>query len=167
MIIEWREKINLLEEDKIDYVINKFNDLCNCSITETGRKVVKRWFKKYSFDEIIDALETSFDQYCKLDKNGEIEDESKQKIFDYIPKICRGKRYLSSNPELKEMYYINAILKNRFYITKPWESRKLIEEVLLTKFDPEELKRISQDVKTYTEWKGIMGKILEGRSDEI
>jgi hypothetical protein len=76
-------------------------------------ELVLKWnmpktIKKYGINEVIESTKLSFKQY--YDKN----DENIAKIIDFIPRICARRLEQKDKPFLSKIFYIKAIMRNRF-----------------------------------------------------
>ena len=72
MMIEWRESLNNLDDDIAQKIADYFGGQANCDVNETGLKKIKQWTKKFTYQQILEAVELSVNQYVKKGTNDEI-----------------------------------------------------------------------------------------------
>lgn len=160
MMMEWRENLSDLEQDKVDIIAEKWEETTNYSLNENGEKKIKKWLKKFELNLILDCLDISADQYLKTDKEGDYTHESVEKAFNFIPRIAANKTKQEEAPYLKDLYYIRGIMRNRFnyineaqainYLIKAYENGASIES----------LKNVVIDCKHWTDFKNTIEVFL-------
>ena len=92
MMIEWRESLNNLDDDIAQKIADYFGGQANCDVNETGLKKIKQWTKKFTYQQILEAVELSVNQYVKKGTNDET-----NKAFDMVPRICAAKKTPNRN----------------------------------------------------------------------
>jgi hypothetical protein len=124
MMTKWRDEMISLEEEQINYINRRIDELTGHSLNEIGKNDMRKTVKKYGFDMTLEALEKSAIQYLQYDKNDKLVVSSVDKFVSYIPRICNGIKIEQNNPEVKELAYICGIARNRFSYydkQKAWE----------------------------------------------
>ena len=163
MMMKWREGLSSIEETKFKYALEKWSYLAHpFSPTESGEKILKIIIKKYPLETVLDAIETSTDQYLEKDKDGKFTEKSVGKAFDYIEKICANKKREQEKPYLKDLYYVRGILKNRLSSLNMWKTLDLLEEAYSHGFDLEELKKLAKEVRSWTEFRNAIEDFISG-----
>jgi len=116
---QWRDELAKLDECEIDYFNNELKRLYNHSLTEIGRKNVKRMIKKHTLQKCIGMM-------SKLYEEGKDSDD----IVNYIEKCLKMQNVFNEKPYLKEVFYIRKILLNRFDVNnhQKHELLKAIED---------------------------------------
>ena len=146
MMVDWQNELLNLEQDYLSELKSFFSKEVNFSITKHGDMLLKKWLDKYGFGLLLDSMKKSISQYLELDDDGRTEWESAQKIFEYIPKICKNTLLQEKDPQLKNINYILKILRNKFgYLNNSnyWRCKELIRD-LLDVITFEEIKRLAQ-----------------------
>jgi hypothetical protein len=166
MMREWRESLVDFEQDKMDIIKEKWSDLTGYHANKTGEKIIKRWLKRYDMNTILDSMGSSTDQYLRTDEDGDYTQESVEKTFNYIGRICSNKEKYKDKPHLKDLYYIRGILRNRLHYCNEHQALKLLEEAYHKGASMESLKGLALDVKNWTQFKGVVEDFLEGEQDE-
>ena len=157
MMLEWRESLNNLDENCVDAVANIFNDFTNWSVSEQGRKKIKKWIKDFSLIEVMDATETAIDTYYTGSEDSWIE------AFNKISGICYVRRNQQNNPQ---MYYVNytikALTNKGFYVDKV-KIKIYIQENVVTNEDFETLKAVIKESRNWTDFRKKAQDCLGGK----
>ena len=140
MMLNWRKELSDLDNELIDALVDEIESVSGVEVLEQGIKEVRKWFKKYDFDILLDSIEASFLQY-----------EDASKAFNMIPRIA----YYKSNPDKQvnpELFYIRGILRNRpSYLDDKKALHLLIKANQF--IDDSELKEIALMCKNWTEFR--------------
>lgn len=161
LMVKWREglkKLDDLQVNEIEKIMYAETGRC---LSEYGRGEVAKWIKKYGFPEVLESAGISRHQYLQ-DGN----DESLNKMFNYIPRICSSRKYESKNPHLKQLYYIRAIVRN----TCSYCNEKAAIIILQNAYDAgvpiDEIKDMACSSRNWTSWKLGMEELVEIYSEE-
>lgn len=160
MMIEWRESLNNLDDDIAQKIADYFGGQANCDVNETGLKKIKQWTKKFTYQQILEAVELSVNQYVKKGTNDET-----NKAFDMVPRICAAKkRQTETGEDLSHLYYIRGILRNRVYCNDQVAIQLLKEanELCITESEPKEIALTSAN---WTEWRETMQELIGSTKD--
>ena len=160
MMIEWRESLNNLDDDIAQKIADYFGGQANCDVNETGLKKIKQWTKKFTYQQILEAVELSVNQYVKKGTNDET-----NKAFDMVPRICAAKkRQAETGEDLSHLYYIRGILRNRVYCNDQVAIQLLKDANELCIADSE-LKEIALTSANWTEWRETMQELISSTKD--
>lgn len=155
MMIEWRESLNNLDDDIAQKIADYFGGQANCDVNETGLKKIKQWTKKFTYQQILEAVELSVNQYVKKGTNDET-----NKAFDMVPRICAAKkRQTETGEDLSHLYYIRGILRNRVYCNDQL-ALQLLKQANDLCVSEDELKEIALTSKNWTEWRETMQELI-------
>ena len=162
MMMEWREELLKLEDEKTQYLKNKFETLTNRIVTDYGVIELSKLLKKFPFEMLLDAIDASTSQYLVLkdDCVSEYTSESASKAFLYIERICRCKQNDEKFPEAKDLYYIRGILRNRIPYCDDKKAIYMLMEAYRLGVEIEDLKIIAKEVKNWTQFKERMNEII-------
>src|SRR4030067_3248100 len=153
MMVEWQYSLIDLDEEATQKAGEFWDELVMpYVINKTGEKLLQQWIKRYGLAVVLESIRASPEQYLKTDENGKLTHESAGKAFDYIPKVCAGKKRFDSKPYLRELYYIRGIMKNRFSYLNEWKAIEIMEAAHKAGVDIEEIKQVALDSKNWTEW---------------
>jgi hypothetical protein len=163
MMIGWRNGLSNLTDSSIDAFCDKLNeDTCGGHyINDKGRLKVRKWLKKYSLQQILDAWDTAFTQYVEFDKQGAAVPGSVEKAFDYVPRILSVEKRMEDKPYLKDLFYIRGILRNRLHYCNEFEALKLLERAHLAGGTIESLREHAKTAPNWTVWREYMMHFLE------
>ena len=160
MMIEWRESLNNLDDDIAQKIADYFGSQANCDVNETGLKKIKQWTKKFTYQQILEAVELSVNQYVKKGTNDET-----NKAFDMVPRICAAKkRQTETGEDLSHLYYIRGILRNRVYCNDQ-VAIQLLKEADELCIAESELKEIALTSANWTEWRETMQELIGSTKD--
>lgn len=160
MMIEWRESLNNLDDDIAQKIADYFGGQANCDVNETGLKKIKQWTKKFTYQQILEAVELSVNQYVKKGTNDET-----NKAFDMVPRICAAKkRQTETGEDLSHLYYIRGILRNRVYCNDQ-VAIHLLKEANELCIAESELKEIALTSANWTEWRETMQELIGSTKD--
>lgn len=131
-------------------------------LNKTGLANLKKWIKRFSLSEIIDAMQTSSAQYLKFGE-GNVSPTAKsvEKAITYIPRICTFRRKVEEKPYLSKLYYIRGILRNRLSYLNEWKSIKIMEEAHLLGVPTEEMQEMAKQVTSWTQFQNATASLRE------
>lgn len=169
MMMEWREGLQNIEQDKIDIIIEKFEEIVYpFTLNDKGVKTAKKMIKKFDLNLILDCIEISTNQYLKYDsKTEQYTSETVEKSWKYIEKIATNKLRGEEKPYLKDLYYIRGILKNRLSYLDLNKAIKYLELAHVEAgYSIESLKELSLEVKNWTDFRDSIENMLEDEGIE-
>lgn len=154
MMLAWRDSLKTLDDDIIDEVSVRLEAyVIGHHINDHGKSMIRKWLKKYSIDELLDAAEIA---EKKLDVSRS--NESVEAFFNSIPRICATKRL----PEAKQrLLYARGILRRRMYVNEA-QVMKLMENAVAAGLDVEELIEFTKEVRKWTEFRNEMEVVANG-----
>jgi hypothetical protein len=144
MMLQWKEGLANINEQQVDAIAKRFNEMAGYGITEAGKRKIKKWIKEFGLNEVYDCVEISCDQYLRATE-GKNTHQSVEKAFSYIPRIAYTRKQLREHPEKQDFMYIRGILKNRMYMNSAewYDSMSIIEEAYNLGASIDELKNIA------------------------
>lgn len=151
MMLEWRNGISKLEDREVDALLEYAKDTYGCIINENGKKKVRLWVKKYSFDDLVSAMDEAFgNPFYTFEES-----------FQNIPKYA----YYRKNPiseDAKQILYLRKILINRLSYVDKTRAYGLIEKALYQYNVPyDEVKRICCTCRSWTSFTESLEEIME------
>lgn len=115
MMVQWKEGLMDIEHDTIAELSKHWTKLTGYSWNDNGLKTMRRHCKKYSYIEIIEAMDISAEKYIEFGNDGIATEESWENAFDKIGGILY---YHNQTPEEREVEQIKMYCKNsrmRYY----------------------------------------------------
>lgn len=154
MMLAWRDSLAGLNEELVDETAARIEQFIpGNTVNEAGKSHVRKWLKKYSFEEIMFAAEIADE---KLPPSPDQEDI--QSFFFSIPKICAVKRLPEAAQRLR---YARGILRNRIYVNEK-QVMKLMQDAVAAGLDVEELIDYAKEVRNWTEFRAEMEAVANG-----
>jgi len=166
MMMEWREGLIQIDNDKLAIAQEKFEEAALCTVNENGLKKLRTMIKKFPFDIVLDSIDVSVNQYLKSDGEGYYTSESIEKAFNTIGKICTNKLKDREKPYLKDLYYIRGILRNRLTYFDDHKAFALLERAYLAGASIESLREFSKEVRNWTDFRIELEDFIERHEDE-
>jgi hypothetical protein len=113
MMLQWRDESERLKIDVVQTVVDRIAQKTGLEPNESGRGHIRRWLKRFGLDEVLSALDESFDIYLK--HNGDsVDPDSWELAFAKAPAIANIKRQAAEKPYIPQLCYIQGILRRRF-----------------------------------------------------
>lgn len=156
LMMQWKKELKNFDNTQAEYLKEYIEDSLLGGITDNGFESIKKWLKKYSLNELVEATDKAVEIY---------EGKEKEFIFSKIERIA----YYTKNPVpnyVKQSRYIIAILRNRglYYdenyvrrVTKMWEGAGK---------EFEDLKSAAAYSGTWSAFKEEVIELLRGDYDE-
>lgn len=152
MMMEWREGLGALEDSMMEGVSECLIPF-DFEMNAQGRGLMKKWIKKYGLEDVLDALDTSFDQYLEFNEDGTSTFESREKAFRYIPRIIGVRLRSKDSPKLQDLYYIRGILRNRLQGVNEPECLRLLELCVEVGASVDSLRKLSKAVLRWSDFR--------------
>jgi len=163
MMAEWRQGLEGLEKSKVDMVADKIAAAFfyeNCTVSEYGRLQIAKWLRKFSMEEVLNAIDISAEQYLVFENN-EVENDSQEKAFGYIPRICGARRVQKVKPYMPDVYYVRGILRNRLsYINEGILMSDLDYAFHVANVNPEYVKQLAKQANSWTSFRKVLDKTI-------
>jgi len=159
MMIKWREGLKDIQAEALDYLHTTWSEVTGYGLTETGLKDLKKLTRKHSMKDIADAMETAAEVYLRYDDDGKVTHESVNLAFRKIPGVLRVR---SEPQEMRDLYYIRGICRNRFAYVNEVECLRILKEAAENGGDVEDMKAIAKEERNWTNWTYAMSEYLEG-----
>lgn len=146
MMIEWREGMANITETKINALVDVFEENCGeeLTVTESGKREMRKWLKKYDFNTLYDSIIDSCSQY-----------DSSEKMFKMIGSIAYRKTNPITNDD-PQLFYIRGILRKRLSYINEWETIDILREALDAGAPLDELTDLAKTVHTWAQFKAYI-----------
>lgn len=134
MMLKWREELKSQSELEVSLAVAEIESLTELLLNDIGKGIVRRWFSRYSLEEILEAITRSVNFYFlqQLNKEGQPTKkclESFNNMIAMVPRIAKNERVLRKNPELKVAYHARNILRKNLRVYPNQEQQAL--EIIL------------------------------------
>lgn len=161
LMMEWENGLLNLEEDKISQLADYWESLTRgFYLKEKGRDDLRKLIKKYSFEEMLKAIKIAAEQYFKMDDGDGYTHTSIEFAFKKIPGILRIGASGGFSEDLKKMYYIRGILRNRGYCNDH-VCMQLMKKAKELNVDLLSVEKIAKECKHWSEWKQSLERYIE------
>jgi len=159
MMLEWRQHLDGMKAMTAGALVGRIERSApGWTLTETGIAKVNKWLRDYSLSELLDAVEASEQQYLRRDADGGVVPESWNTFFDKIPRIAAIERAAIDEPYLKDLFYVQAVLRNNTNWT--WRAKRdcmpLLKAAVAAGIEPHELKTLAKDVSSWGRFEEII-----------
>lgn len=158
MMIKWREGLKDIQADALEYLLATWSELTGYSITDTGIKDLKKVLRKHSMKDVADAMETAAEVYLRYDNDENVTHESVNTAFRKIAGVLRVR---SEPQEMRDLYYIRGICRNRFAYVNEAECLRILKEAAGSGGDIAVMKAIAKEERNWTNWTYAMSEYLE------
>ncbi|HNQ78219.1 MAG TPA: HNH endonuclease [Acidobacteriota bacterium] len=168
MMMEWQEGLRDLKQQTVDSLCQYWaKHTPGWSVSEEGKRTLKKWLQRFSLSEITAAMDTSATQYLKFEKEGKCTQESWEQAFSKIPGICSVTRECEKDPDLREIFYIKGILRNKCSYFNNAEAMELLESARSWGIPVSELRKLALSVRNWTGFKSdIIDMILDAKKEQ-
>ena len=125
MMLEWRSGLSNLENEYVEAVADVFSKKTDWDVSSKGKSEIRKWIKRFGFDEVILASDISIDTYY----NGSL--SGFNKAFEKVAGICFNRKR-DADEKRKESYAeyaVNVALNNG--IASPLDLKTIREYFLL------------------------------------
>lgn len=159
MMIEWRQTLRDFDDSSAREIAAYFENAAECEVSDTGIKNIIKMLKRFSYAEILEAIDAAVSQYIK-----EGSDEEVNHAFSMIPRICSvKKRQQETGEDISHLFYIRGILRNRLSYCNEHLALATLKDADLLGVDELELRDIALESRSWTEWRRIMQEAMEAR----
>lgn len=166
MMIEWQRELAKLDEYAVEQVANFWAGLVPpYKLTENGKRSLERLLHKFSHEQVMEAMRIAVKQYIEY-KDGTPTQVSVEKAWSKVGGICALKKYDVTNPDIKRIYYIRGILRNRLSYLNEGLALGLIRKCVRLGGSIETLQELALEVKTWTNWHTAMEAYIEQLEDK-
>lgn len=156
MMFQWQKGLSALENDVLERLQEIWSvHVPGYSLNENGILSLKKLNKKFSIEELITAIRVATEQYMEY-ANGSPTKESVELAWSKIGGICRISRIEKDNPDLKRLYYIRGILRNRLSYCNVGQAMHLLQEAHGLDASVESLETFAKSAKNWTTWRAGM-----------
>jgi len=143
MLMQWRSGLKSLHETEVDALCEAFRDVTGYAFTEAGKKKIASLEKKYSFIEVMSAIESGVNF-----------DPVKGDAIKYLSTICYAEREKKEKPFISDLYYVRGILRNRLrdYERHSYKVLPALEELYKSGISIDKLKAIASCISTWSQF---------------
>lgn len=151
MMLEWREGLRGIKSQAEDAAARHWTELTGFTLTEVGRKGLKKLIREYGMSAVINAMDAAED-YIEIDQAGKATHVSAENAFKKISGIL----YCEKNPHVRDRSYIKGILRNRLRYWVEYEATAILDDAFAKGIPFNELKSIAIRCTSWSSWREMM-----------
>ncbi len=154
LMMEWRKGLRNLNGEVVQKLADYWHERApGWTINEDGKLTLENLSKRFSVDEICNAMDIAASAYLKFAPDGKVTGDSWDWAFEKLSGICRVEKDSKSNPDIKQLFYIRGILRNRIpgYFDKAL-ALKYLKNAKSWDIDLNELSEIARHVKNWSQF---------------
>lgn len=175
MMMSWMEGLRDIQDETTSRVASYWYELApGFTMNQNGRNKLQKWLRKFTIEEVCHAMEIAAEQYLRFTDGKAVTEDSWDEAFRKIPGICRVEHASKTEPDLKELYYIRGIVRNRLdgrYYKAP-EALDWLKSARSWDVPIEELRNIAKRITSWSQFRDSVyaciedQKVLQGFEDE-
>jgi hypothetical protein len=112
MMLQWRETLLAEKHTDVELVANAIAAKANMHANSNGMANIQRWLKRFPVELLLRAVDESFEVYLEFNVD-EVDEKSWEKAFAKIPAVANVLSQSQAKPYLKDLFYIQGILRKR------------------------------------------------------
>ena len=159
LIMEWRKGLRNLDGEVVQKLADYWQERApGWATNENGKLTLEKLSKRFSVDDICNAMDTAASAYLKFEPDGKVTGDSWELAFTKVPGICRVEKASKSNPDIKQLFYIRGILRNRIpgYFDEV-RALQYLKNARSWDIDLEELSEIARRIKNLSQFTQAVG----------
>ena len=167
MMFEWQKSLMSLDDQIVEELSLFWHERVDpFSLNANGRRELKKLSKRYSIDELMEAIEAAVTQYVEYDQDDVPTLESVEHAWRKVGSICSIRQAEKEKPYLPDLFYIRGILRNRLSYVNDWMAKKLLEDAFILGASAEQLKEDAKHVRNWTEWRESIERFVRERTSD-
>lgn len=166
MLADWQRQLSDLGDYRLSILEKRWEEIHEgpFSLTQHGRDSIRKWLKRFSEQEIMEAMVASFETYVTRDEEGQATADSLGKAFDFVPRVAAVRKSEADKPHLKKLYYIRGILRNRLRYIRDPDCLELMEEAVQCDIDLVWLEGFAKRVSSWSAFRRSLEQFIEEQS---
>lgn len=148
MIIKWKKELEEFDDIQVD----KIEQLSEYSFSEHGRETIKKYIKKYGFEEVYESMKIALDKYYIPGNQKSCED-----AFNKIGGILHNRQVQKDNPILYEINKLNykAVHTFHYFDSKKFKRIMFSNKGFFNKEDIDNINSFIDASKNWTEFRAM------------
>lgn len=165
MMMQWRDELQNLQVDTIEMIARRIDERTGWTPNENGLSKLRRWLKRSDPHELMKAIDEAFDIYLRY-VDDKVTQASWEVAFNKIPGVLSVARQTAKKPYLKELFYIQGILRNR--LDNKWlKCVEYLESVIEEGLSTEALADLARRAKTWEQFDADVDRAIEVAQAEV
>jgi hypothetical protein len=158
MLADWQRQMMASDDHAVSVLEQRWGEIASWpdGLTEHGRDVLRKLLRRYSPEEILQAMAASCASYAERGEDGEITHASVGKAFNYIGRVASTRRAQIDKPYLQRLLYIRGILRRRLSYLRERNCLELMEEAVACDIDLDWLEGFAKRVSSWSAFRGSL-----------
>lgn len=154
MMLRWRDELQDLQSNALDALCDRIAQKTGgaWTVNDAGRADLRRWMKRHAFDELLGAIDESFDMHLKHDGSSYTM-ESWNRAFGKIVSTASIMKDEASRPHLRRLLYIQGIIRNRIKASR-YNCLDYLEHLVNCGADIDAMERNAKSMRTFEDFEG-------------
>lgn len=153
MMMKWRDELAGLSSDTVEMVVQRIAARTpNMVPNEHGKLDIKRWLKRFTFEEVVRAVDEAFDTYLNY-RGDEVDEASWNKAFSKIPGVASIIRQEAEKPYLRRLLYIQGIIRKRSRAYR-YDCIEYLEHLHLCGADLDDMEKRAKRIADISDFEG-------------
>lgn len=148
MMMKWKEELDSFDDMQVEK-IEAIND--EYSFSKHGKETIKKYIKKYGFEEVYESMKIAIDKYYKQGDQKTFEE-----AFNKVGGILHNRQAQKDNPMLYEINKLNykAVHSFHYFDSRKFKRLLFAYKELLNNEDIETINNFIDTSKNWTEFRG-------------
>lgn len=150
MMIQWRQELSSVDKIAEDAIVERINGRSkNFSVSDQGRATVRRWLKRFTLAELLQAVDESFGINMLADADGVADLDSWSKAFNKVPSNADRILQEREKPYIGRLLYVQGVVRNKVK-NKKFKCMEALENLHVKEGIP--LDELERRAKRMTPW---------------
>lgn len=166
MMFQWQKSLMGLDDEVNGQLAAFWSEVVpGYELNESGLNSLRKLKRKFEIGELMNAMRIASESYLKYE-DGKVTSQSVDIAWNKIGGICSLQRLEKESPDLKRLYYIRGILRNRFNYVNENLAMQLLKEALVLTATVDSLEKFSKEALNWTGWRNGMEKFISENQEE-
>ena len=168
MMMAWQENLKDLDDEVLIRAEQFWVGLApGFHLNPTGKQNLSLWIRKFGLSDVLEGMRTAANG-LEFTEDGRSTGESWEECFRKIPACIVVERRSGGDPEVKRMYYIRGILRNRLAgrYFRPDLAFQWIEAAHSWGVSLDELQRLACAVKSWSQFNTGIGELISSAREQ-
>lgn len=169
MMLDWKTGLMDIDGAASAKLAEFWKGLTECRLTESGLAKLNCIVRKFGAESIVDAMRIAADEHLIRERfpDGKLHATigSVGEAWEYVPRIAKMRLDDTKNPNLKRIFYIRGIVRNRTVSNDGW-ALSLLKKAARLGSDLDELEHLAISARCWSHWRDEMESIIENLEGE-
>ena len=163
MMLQWRSGMKDIGESQVDAALSHWKQATpNFNLKDESLNKLRKLVKDFGLSHVLDAIDTSSQQYYKYDDEGNLLRESVELAWQKLGGVARVKAMPESE---RQLHYIKGILRNRLSHI-PYDIMKFLEYAAQDGVPLDDMKLEARGARTWNQYVDFLVEAREAARGE-